>query len=246
MRFEGQVVFVSGAGTGIGLATARRLAVEGATVVCGIEDVAQAEAVNRLDHVLLDVRDPESWRNAIERVIADHAGLDVLVNNAGIRRSGTAPDIGRGDWEETIAVNLTGTFLGCREAVPVMRARGGGSIVNVASFNGIRAAPGVIAYSASKGGVVGLTMSMALDYAKEGIRVNCVCPGVVDTLISRNAFDHVPDSAEAYQAIFDKHPLGRIAEPEEVASVIAYLASADADFMTGQAVAVDGGRTVAG
>ena len=246
MRFEGQIAFVSGAGTGIGLATARRLAVEGATVVCGIEDVAQAEAVNCLGHVVLDVRDPESWRNAIERVVTDHAGLDVLVNNAGIRRSGTAPDIGRGDWEEAIAVNLTGTFLGCREAVPLMRARGGGAIVNVASFNGIRAAPGVIAYSASKGGVVGLTMSMALDYAKEGIRVNCVCPGMVDTPMSRHAFDHVPDPAAAYQVTFGKHPLGRIAEPEEVASVIAYLASADADFMTGQAMAVDGGRTVAG
>ncbi len=246
MRFRERVALITGAATGIGRATAQRLAEEGATVVCGIESEAQANALGKLGRQILDVREPESWRIAVERIVAEHGGVDVLVNNAGIRPPGTAERVSRAAWDETIAVNLTGTFLGCREVIPVMRRRGGGAIVNVASFNGIRAVQGVIAYSASKGGVVALTMSMALDHAKDKIRVNCVCPGMVDTPMSRHAFDHADDPAAAFQAMCDRHPIGRIGEPEEIASVIAYLASCDADFMTGQAVAADGGRTVAG
>ena len=245
MRFAERVALVTGAATGIGCAAAQRLAAEGARVVCGIESEAQT-APDGLEGLVLDIREPESWRGAVARIVARHGGIDVLVNNAGIRHPGTADGVARAAWDETIAVNLTGTFLGCREVVPVMRRRGGGAIVNLASFNGIRAAPGVVAYAASKGGVVALTMAMALDHAKDGIRVNCVCPGMVDTPMSRRAFDHTDDPGAAHRATLDKHPMGRIAAPEEVASVIAYLASGDADFVTGQAVAVDGGRTVAG
>lgn len=245
MRFGERVALVTGAATGIGRAAAQRLAAEGARVVCGIESEAQTAPAG-LEGLVLDIREPGSWRGAVARIAARHGGIDVLVNNAGIRRPGTADGVARAAWDETIAVNLTGTFLGCREVSPVMRRGGGGAIVNLASFTGIRAAPGVVAYAASKGGVVALTMAMALDHAKDGIRVNCVCPGMVDTPMSRRAFDHADDPVAAYQATHDKHPMGRIAAPEEVASVIAYLASADADFVTGQAVAVDGGRTVAG
>ena len=237
---------VSGAGSGIGLATAKRIQAEGGSVVCGLEKIAQVKSLDGLDHVVLDVREPESWRAAIGQVVDNYCGLDILVNNAAIRRPGNAEQIDRPAWDETIAVNLTGTFLGCREAVPMMRQRGGGAIVNVASFNGVRAVSGVIAYSASKGGVVAMTMSLALDHAADNIRVNCVCPGVVDTPMSRRAFDHLPNPGAAHQATVAKHPLGRIAEPPEVASVIAHLASSDASFMTGQAVAVDGGRTATG
>lgn len=245
MRLGERVALVTGAATGIGRAAAQRLAAEGARVVCGIESEEQTAPAG-LEGLVLDIREPGSWRGAVARIVARHGGIDVLVNNAGIRRPGTADGVARAAWDETIAVNLTGTFLGCREVVPVMRRRGGGAIVNLASFTGIRAAPGVVAYAASKGGVVALTMAMALDHAKDGIRVNCVCPGMVDTPMSRRAFDHTDDPVAAYRATYDKHPMGRIAAPEEVASVIAYLASADADFVTGQAVAVDGGRTVAG
>ena len=246
MRFHDQVALITGAGSGIGLATAKRPADEGATVVCGVETASQARAIDGLAHQVLDVREPQQWREAVADVVDRRGGLDILVNGAAIRLPGNTVEVSRAAWDETLAVNLTGVFLGSREVVPAMRRRGGGAIINIASFNGIRAVVGVITYAASKGGVVAMTMSMALDHAADNIRVNCVCPGMVDTPMSRQAFDHAPDPEAAYRAMFDKHPLGRIAEPHEIAGVIAHLASADASFMTGQAVAVDGGRSIAG
>ena len=246
MRFQDQVAFVTGAGSGIGFAAAQRINAEGGTVVCGLEHAGQAEAIAGLDHAEIDVRELDSWRVAISHIADVHGGIDILVNSAGIRMPGNAEQIERAAWDDTIAVNLTGVFLGCRTVIPAMRRRGGGAIINVASFNGVRGVPGTVAYSASKGVVLAMTMSLALDHAADNIRVNCVCPGMVDTAMSRRAFDHEPNPSAAYQAMADRHPLGRLAEPNEIAGVIAHLASTDASFMTGQAVAVDGGRTATG
>jgi NAD(P)-dependent dehydrogenase (short-subunit alcohol dehydrogenase family) len=173
-----------------------------------------------------------------------HGGLDILVNNAGIHRPGAALDTTSELWEEVMSVNLWGTFLGCRTAIPAMRRRGGGAIVNLSSINAITGVPGAIAYSVSKGGIVTLTQSLAMEHVDDGIRVNCVCPGPVDTPIVSVILGRSPNPKAAREAMAARQPMGRIAAPEEIAAVIAFLASADASFMTGLAVPVDGGRSV--
>jgi NAD(P)-dependent dehydrogenase (short-subunit alcohol dehydrogenase family) len=175
---------------------------------------------------------------------ARHGGLDVLVNNAGVTRVATAEETDRELWDEVIGVNLEGVFLGCKKAIPLMRRRGGGAIVNVASINGIRGNTRLVAYAASKGGVVAMTMSLALDHIADNIRVNCVCPATIDTDMVRAILDQADDRKSALETLIAKHPIGRIAQPEEVAAVIAYLASSDASFQTGLAIPVDGGRTI--
>ena len=243
-RFEGRVALVTGAGSGIGLATARRLAEEGATVVAALEAEGQRAATAGLEAALLDVRDEADWQRVVADVAARHGRLDVLVNNAGVHFHGTAEETGRADWDRIMAVNLYGTFLGCRAAIPELRRGGGGAIVNLASINSIRGNSRMVAYSASKGGVMALTMALALDHSADSIRVNCVCPGSIDTAMVRGLFETAHDPEALRQAMLAKHPIGRMARPEEVAAVIAFLASDDASFMTGLAVPVDGGRSI--
>jgi NAD(P)-dependent dehydrogenase (short-subunit alcohol dehydrogenase family) len=244
MRFEDKVALVTGAGSGIGLATARRLAEEGAAVVAGIFQETQRPALGTLEGIVLDVRDEAAWDAAVAHMRARHGGLDVLVNNAGITRTGTAEETDWELWDHVIDVNLKGVFLGCKKAIPLLREGGGGAIVNVASINGIRGNRRLVAYAASKGGVVAMTMSLALDHIAENIRVNCVCPATIDTDMVRAMLDQADDRKLALEALIAKHPIGRIAEPDEVAAVIAHLASADASFQTGLAIPVDGGRTI--
>lgn len=243
-RFGNKVALVTGAGSGIGLATAHRIAREGGTVVAGILDDSQRAAVKDFDAVVLDVRSEPAWQSAMDHVVRRHGGLDVLVNSAGISPMGTAEETSWELWDEVMAVNLKGTFIGCRKAIPLMRARGGGAIVNLSSINGIRGNTRLVAYAATKGGVVAMTMSLALDHAGDGIRVNCVCPATIDTPMVHGMIAGAADPGAAERALLAKHPIGRIAQPEEVAAAIAFLASADASFMTGLAIPVDGGRSV--
>jgi NAD(P)-dependent dehydrogenase (short-subunit alcohol dehydrogenase family) len=243
-RLEGKVALVTGAGSGIGLATARRLADEGAAVVAGIvDDEAQRSAVSGLDALVLDVRSEADWDRTIGRIEGAHGGLDVLVNNAGIHRSGTAEETTAELWGEVMAVNLWGTLLGCKKAIPAMRRRGGGAIVNLASIAAIRGVPGAVAYSASKGGVLTMTMALAMDHAADNIRVNCVCPGAVETPIIDGLADRAPDPAAFRAALAAKHPMNRLGGVDEVAAAIAFLVSDDASFMTGADLLVDGGYT---
>ena len=243
-RFKGKVALVTGAGTGIGLATAKRLKEEGAIVVCGVQDEGQRKAVSSMDSVVLDVSREEAWDAAMAHVVKAHGGLDVLVNNAGVGDVGTAEKTDRALWDKVMNVNLWGPFLGCKKAIPLMRARGGGAIVNLASINAIRGNNNMIAYAASKGGVLAMTMSLAMDHARDNIRVNCVCPATIDTPMVQFQVNQAPDRAAALAAMNAKHPIGRIAQPEEVASAIAFLASSDASFMTGLAIPVDGARSI--
>jgi NAD(P)-dependent dehydrogenase (short-subunit alcohol dehydrogenase family) len=242
-RMGGKVALVTGAGSGIGLATARRLADEGAVVVAGLLDETQRPAVPGLDALVLDVRSEADWDAAMRHLEAAHGGLDVLVNSAGIHRPGTAEQTTAALWGEVMAVNLWGTFLGCRSAIPLLRGRGGGAIVNLSSIAGIRGVPGSVAYNASKGGVVALTMALAADHAADQIRINCVCPGAIETPIIEQIVAAAPDPKALRAMLVARHPLGRLGRPEEIAAAIAFLASDDASFMTGVALPVDSGRS---
>src|SRR5579875_2972849 len=243
-RFTGRIALVTGAGSGIGAATARRLAAEAAAVACSDIDLGAAtttaEAIARqggtATQIAHDVTDPGSWRDAVECCRQRFGGLDVLVNNAGFTRDRTAVKMSEGEWDEVIDVHLRGTWLGCRQALPVMRECGAGAIVNVSSESR-HGSFGQANYAAAKAGIVGLTRTLALEHARQGIRCNAVAPGMVDTPLTE-AMDR-DISARLRAAI----PLQRFAAPHEVAAAIAFLASEDAAYITGQTLNCDGGTT---
>lgn len=243
MKVEGKVALITGAGTGIGLATAQRMAAEGATVVAGLYSEAERREAP-YDQILLDVRSEDAWKQAVEQCVSTHDGLDVLVNNAGVLIEGLAEDTSLETWDTIFDTNLKGTFLGCKAAIPALRARGGGAIVNLASIDALTGGPLHAAYGSSKGGVAALTRTLAIDHAAENIRVNAVCPGTVDTPMVQKMLRERPDPEAARQISVAKHPMGRFARPEEVAAVIVFLCSDDAGFVTGQSISVDGGRSI--
>ena len=239
-EFEGRRALVTGAGSGIGAAVARRLAAGGASVVLadvrrnGI-DALVAELGGDAEPLLLDVRDEDAVAPAV-------AGLDVLANVAGIGSTQSAPDTPLEVWEDVFAVNARGTFLTCKHAIPDMAARGGGAIVNVASVAALVGLRNRAAYCASKGAVVALTRALAVDHVGEGIRVNAVCPGTVDSPWVRRLVEEAGESLDALRA---RQPLGRLGTPEEIAEAIVYLASDRAGFVTGSVLTIDGGLTAA-
>jgi meso-butanediol dehydrogenase/(S,S)-butanediol dehydrogenase/diacetyl reductase len=243
-RFKDKVALITGAGSGIGLATAHRFKTEGATVIAGIVDDGQRPVVAGFDPVILDVRSEPDWDRALGEIDARHGRLNVLVNCAGIHRPGGALDTSRELWDEVLEVNLWGSFLGCQKAIPAMRRRGGGAIVNLASIAALTGVPGALAYAVSKGGVLTMTMALAMELAPDRIRVNCVCPGAIDTPILDAIIARAPDPAAFRSALVAKHPMDRLGSTEEVAAAIAFLASDDASFMTGLAIPVDGGRSI--
>ena len=249
-RLEGRVALVTGGGTGIGRAAALRLAAEGAAVaVSGRRPEPLAETVAVVEAAggrALAVRGDASVEDDAERMVAETAAafgrLDVLVNNAGaIRRNVLLHELPAERWDELVALNLRSVFLVTRAALPrMLELEGDRSIVNVSSTFALAAGPGVSAYTAAKGGVISLTRALAVEYAPRGIRANCVCPGIVVTPLAYVDRPHFEEQQVEFAQLF---PLGRLGTPEDVAGAIAYYASADAAWVTGTVIEVDGGFT---
>jgi 3alpha(or 20beta)-hydroxysteroid dehydrogenase len=235
MRVEGKIAIVTGAHGGIGHASAEALAREGATVYAAdIQAEAPAYAHDGVTYVRLDVRSAERWDELAARVRDEHGRLDILVCAAGIPADDPIDELSMETWENTIAVNQTGVLLGIQRAVELM-GDGGGSIVTISSIWGIVAIGGCAAYHATKGAVTLMTRNAAMTYAARGIRANSVHPGMIDTPMSRRR------ARELVQETIDLTPLGRMAQPEEVASGVLFLASDEASFVTGTSLVIDGG-----
>jgi NAD(P)-dependent dehydrogenase (short-subunit alcohol dehydrogenase family) len=248
----GKVAIVTGGCTGIGFETTKLFLAEGARVVIAGRDPEKGRAALALlrageddaRFVRCDVRSGEDCHDAIGETIASFGRLDILFNNAGvIHVNRSVVDTPEEEWDDDLAINLKGVFLMSRCAVPAMHAGGGGSIVNNASIFGLVGGSGVAAYCAAKGAVVNLTRAMAIDHAGQGIRVNCVCPGSVDTPMLAAEMEDLGGRSVQEPRFAARHPLGRIATPAEVACAVLFLASSAASFITGAALPVDGGRS---
>ena len=248
-RLANKVALITGGGTGIGRACALLFAREGAKVaICGrrsepLEAVVKeiATAGGTALAVVCDVTEEAAAAQAVRQTAERFRGLHVVVNNAGALKVATVEGTTLAEWNHLLAVNLTGTFLVSRAAVPELRKAGGGSIVNIGSLLGLYAMKQRAAYAASKGGVTMLTKAMALDHAADGIRINCICPTVVETDLMKSVFSKAPDPDAARKARAAIIPLGRIGQPEDVANMALYFASDESSWVTGLAVPIDGG-----
>ena len=244
LRYEGRVALVTGGGSGIGRATVHRLVEEGASVLAtdispdGLADtIAGASRPDAVTALAGDVSDPDHAPAAVAMVLARQGRLDLLVNAAGILRFEHSHEADMDAWERILAVNLTGTFRFCRAAIPALLDAPRGAVVNVASTSALFGHPWAAAYASSKGGVLALTRTLAVEYAKQGLRVNAVCPGSIDTPIT-GAF-HLPEGADAKLLHRIMAPTG-MAGPEVVAAAIAYLGSDDATHVNGEDLRIDG------
>jgi NAD(P)-dependent dehydrogenase (short-subunit alcohol dehydrogenase family) len=246
-RFEGKSILVTGANSGIGAATARRFAAEGARLVLtglngaeGDQVVAEINAAGgSAKFIAGDLTDRAFCGALFDQTLTRLGRLDVLVNDAGVSRRGLAEETSDEHWDWIMAVNLNAMFFLCRSAIPVMKRQGGGAIINIASELAIVAAQRAVAYCASKAAVVQMSRALALDHGRDGIRVNAICPGPIDTAMLRGN-----KSAEALEAIAAGTALGRNGDPDEIAGPILFLASDDASYVTGANLVADGGISI--
>jgi NAD(P)-dependent dehydrogenase (short-subunit alcohol dehydrogenase family) len=248
VQMDSKTAVVTGAARGIGRAIAERLAAAGAYTLCADVDIEELERVSaviesaggRVEAHRCDVSDPDD----VERLMAaaeQRGGPHAVVSNAAIQYERTIEDTTPEDWDRVLAINLKGVYLCARAAIPRMRRLGGGSIVNMASVNGFWVEPQLGAYCTAKGGVINLTRSIALDFGKDGIRCNCICPGYIDTGMAQRYFEVQPDPDAARVQAGKLHALGRIGRPDEVAAVALFLCSEESSFCTAQPFVVDGG-----
>ncbi len=250
-RLDGTRALVTGAGSGIGRATSVRLAAEGAHVLATDLDAERAretaqmieEAGGSAGYAALDVAS-EGATAAVEALVEDRmGGIDVLVNNAGIGVPGSILETSESDWARLFSVNVDGTFRCSKAVIGAMLAQERGAIVNMASVAGLVGLTNRLAYCATKGAVVSMTKAMALDHAGTGVRINCVCPGTIETPWVESMADQASNREDFHRQMRARQPVGRLGRAEEVAAAVAYLASPDAEFVTGSAMVIDGGLT---
>jgi NAD(P)-dependent dehydrogenase (short-subunit alcohol dehydrogenase family) len=251
MKLKDKVAIITGAGSGIGQATALLFAQEGAkVVVADIVDQAGQETIDQISDtggeaifVKTDVSKGADIEAMVQTAVGLFGGLDILFNNAGLTIPAMVTETDEETWDRTIDVNLKGVMLGCKYAIPAMIRRGSGSIINTASMLGLVASPKQAPYCAAKGGVVLLTKQIAIDYARNNIRVNCICPSEVNTPMHRHFIATSPDPEATKQRLLERIPLHRVAEPAEIATTALFLACDDSSYITGVALPVDGGLT---
>ncbi|MCV2522311.1 dihydroanticapsin 7-dehydrogenase [Bacillus velezensis] len=251
MNLTDKTVLITGGASGIGYAAVQAFLNQEANVVVADIDETQGEAMirkennDRLHFVQTDITDEPACQNAIRSAVDKFGGLDVLINNAGIEIVAPIHEMELSDWDKVLNVNLTGMFLMSKHALKYMLKSGKGNIINTCSVGGVVAWPDIPAYNASKGGVLQLTRSMAVDYAKHNIRVNCVCPGIIDTPLNEKSFleNNEGTLEEIKKEKAKVNPLLRLGKPEEIANVMLFLASDLSSYMTGSAIAADGGYT---
>jgi NAD(P)-dependent dehydrogenase (short-subunit alcohol dehydrogenase family) len=247
-RLEGKRAIVTGAGAGIGRAIAIRLSSEGALVaLADLDEGAAGRVAGEVEGETMvrqtNVTRADEVEALVRSVFEEWGGLDVMVNNAGVGAAGTTPETGEDDWDRMMSVNLKGTFLGMKYAIPVMRDSGGGSIINISSVAALVGIPDRAAYSATKGGILALTRAAAIDHVGEGVRVNCIAPGTVDTPWIGRITAGYDDPEEARARMQARQPHERFVQPEEIAAMAAYLASDESASCIGACMVVDGGVT---
>ncbi len=251
-KLEGKVAVMTGAAMGIGRASAVLLAREGAkVVVADIDNKNGKETVRLIEEAggeaffaKTDVSRPEDVEAAVDAAVDAYGGLDVLHNNVGIALGASVVDTTEELWGRVLDVNLGGVYRGCKYAIPHMIRDGGGTIINSASVQGLRGFKGWAAYAASKGGIIALTKQVALEYAPQGIRANCIAPGTILTPMNAQVFEEAEDPESLKETWNRMHPVGRFGQPEEVAETVLFLAAESSSFITGQCLIVDGGLTI--
>lgn len=251
LRLENKVCLITGAGSGIGRATAQLFAREGAKLLLADIDGKAVETVAEEARgegggavaVKVDVSKGPEVQGMVERTVETYGRLDVLVNNAGIAFAATVLETEEADWDRLMAVNLKSVFLGCKHAIPVMRRQGGGAIVNMASNSASVGLRRRVAYVASKGAIAAMTRALALDHVEDGIRVNCVAPGTVDSAFFDGLYAAAEDPAALRRELVARQAIKRLGRPEEIATAVLYLACDESSFATGTILTVDGGMT---
>ena len=245
-RLEGKTAIVTGGSKGIGRAIAERFAAEGANVVASARN-PPTEAFSPTEHgpffEQCDVSNAADVERLVGGTVERFGRLDVMVNNAGIEVEKTVEDTTEAEWDEVMAINLKGVFLGCKYAIAPLRAAAGGAIINVGSYDGFVADPGMAAYCASKGGVHALSRAIAVDHGHDGIRCNVICPGWIKTEMMEQYLHSQSNAEDAIKNVVAQHPIGRLGEPKDIANLALWLASDESSFATGQLYIHDGGMT---
>ncbi|RAZ73024.1 SDR family NAD(P)-dependent oxidoreductase [Mesorhizobium atlanticum] len=243
-RLAGKIAIITGGGRGIGAGITQRFAAEGAKVAIVQRNAPTETMLNeRVIYVKADLANSREIGSAVEAVVERFGGLDILVNNAGIMFEKTVDEMTEADWDQMMNINLKAPFLLTKAAMPHLRKRGGASIVNIGSIEGLASNPGHPAYSASKAGVHGFTAAVAVDHGHEGIRCNAIAPGWINSDLSEVYIDSMVDSARVRRELLAMHPVGRLGEPRDVGNLAVWLASDESAFVTGQISIMDGGRT---